>query len=344
MTLSNIKEKTENVYNSFKANIRTILLNVAVVATAVVYIFYNILKLEPTHLNPFILIAQAILAIIAALCIKAGLGENGMIRGYASTLWINAKAIYNIKADKALPYIDKADDFYEKERIEKRMRNRKVRLSSYRMRYEDFFDANGDYIERDIWTPHQKKKHLKSGHELPESVIVLDFKQRQVLRKCIKLQIFPKDMFNEYGIDLTDDERKEKTDKMQRSMNFRKNFFSAIGFSVAGVYFTATLAFNWGSIIWALFQVLMWVMFGLLDAYDNYTYITNEKVGILKLKEQMISRFMIWIIGRDKFTEQFIEEPKQQEILQEKIEELEQKSTEVVVEMTPEEAKAKGLL
>ena len=339
--MANIKQKTEEVYSNIKTNIRTILLNIAIVATAVVYIFYNVLKLEPTNLNPFILIAQSILAIIAALCIKTGLGENGIIRGYASQIWIDAKAMYNVKADKALPYIDKADEFYEKERIEKRIRNRKVRLSSYRMKYETFFDDNGEYIEHDIWTPHQKKKHLKLGHELPESVIVLDFRQRLCLRKCIKLQIYVKNMFNEYGADLTDDERKEKTDKMQRQMNFRKNFFSAIGFSIAGVYFIPTLMFNWGSIIWALFQVLMWVMFGLLDAYDNYSYITNEKVGLLKLKEQMISRFMIWIIGRDEFTKQFIEKPKQEEI---KLEPTNEPIKEIVVEMTSKEAKAKGLL
>ncbi len=336
MQISNFKEKTENVYNSFKSNIRTILLNIAVIATAVVYIFYNVLKLEPTHLNPFILIAQAILAIIAALCIKAGLGENGIIRGYKSEEWNRAKEKYNEKADKALPYIDKADDFYEKEIIEKKIRNRKIRLSSYRMKYETFFDENGDYIEHDIWTPHQKKKHLKMGHELPESVIVLDLRQRLCLRKCIRLKIFVKDMFNEYGADLTDDERKEKTDKMQRSMNFRKNFLSAIGFSVAGVYFIPTLVWNWGSIIWALFQVLMWTMFGLLDAYDNYAYITNEKVGVLKIKEQMISRFMIFIIGRDQFTKQFVEQSKQEEI---KLE-----PNETILELTSEEAKAKGLL
>lgn len=331
----NIKQKTEEVYSNIKTNIRTVLLNIAIVLTAIVYIFYNVLKLEPTHLNPFILIAQAVLAIIAALCIKTGLGENGIIRGYASQIWINAKAIYNAKADKALPYIDKVDDFYEKERIEKRIRNRKIRLSSYRMRYENFFDNNGDYIERDIWTPHQKKKHLKLGHELPESVIVLDFRQRLCLRKCIKLQIYVKNMFNEYGADLTDDERKEKTDKMQRQMNFRKNFFSAVGFSIAGVYFIPTLIFNWGSIIWALFQVLMWVMFGLLDAYDNYSYITNEKVGLLKLKEQMISRFMIWIVGREEFTKQFVEQPKQEEI---KLE-----PNETILELTPEQAEVLGL-
>ena len=331
--MANLREKTEEVYNNFKSNIRTILLNAAIIATAVVYIFYNILKLEPTHLNPFILIAQAILAIIAALCIKTGLGENGMIRGYASDLWNMAKKSYNEKANKALPYIDKTDDFYEKERIEKRIRNRKIRLSSYRMKYEMFFDNDGNYIEHEVWTPHQKKKYLKTHNTLPENIIVLDLRQRLVLRKCVKLQIYVKDMFNEYGAELTDDERKEKTDKMQRQMNFRKNFFSAVGFSIAGVYFIPTLIFNWGSIIWSLFQVLMWTMFGLLDAYDNYAYITNEKVGLLKLKEQMISRFMIWIVGREEFTKQFVQENKE-----------EQKSQSKEIELTIEEAKAAGLL
>ena len=333
--MSTFREKTKEAYNNFKANFRTILLNIAIVATAVIYVFYNILKLEPTNLNPFTLIAQALLAIVAALCIKTGLGENGMIRGYASSVWDQAKLKYNNEANKALPYIDNSDAFYEKERFERKMRNRKVRLSSYRMKYENFFDENGDYIEHEIWSPRKKKTYLKKHNELPEGIFVLDVRQKWCLRKCIKLHIYIKDMFNEYGADLTDDERKEKTDKMQRQMNFRKNFFSAVGFSIAGVYFIPTLAFNWASIIWALFQVLMWTMFGLLDAYDNFAYITTEKIGILKAKEQMITRFMIWNLGRNEFIKQSASVKPQKE---------EPTKEEVIVEMTEEEAKEKGLL
>lgn len=327
-----IRERVEETYAQFKTNLKTILMNIGVGLIAVSYVVYNTLTLKPTDLNPLLLISEAVLAIIAALLIKAGLGENGFVRGYKTVIWLRALERYDKKAKQAEPYLDRANEFYEKERIEKRIRNRKVRLSSYRMKYETFFDENGDYIEHEIWSPRKKKRYLRKHESLPADVVVLDIRQALCLYKCVKLKIYPRDMFDQYGIGLSDDERKEKTDKMQRSSNMRKNLLSAIGFSLAGVYFVPVLtSWNWAAIIWASFQVISWVMFGLIDDYDNYNYVTVEKVGILGGKEKDISRFMIWCIGREEF-------------IKKQVDEIMPSSEEVVVEMTEEEAREKGLL
>ena len=331
----NLREKADGVVSSFKQNAKTILTDVVVVFLALFYVFYNTIKFKLTDLNPWILLIQSVMAIIVGIMIKQALGENGFDRGYRNEIWINARTRYEKKADFALPYIDRVDDFYERQKIEKTLKNRKTRLSGCRMKYDMFFDGNGDYIEHEIWSPFKKRQYLKKNKELPENVVVLDIRQKICLIKCVRLKIYVKNLFSDYEIGLTADERKEKTDKTQRTHNLRKNTFKTIAFSLAGVYIAATLIWDWGSIINALFQVLGFIFVGLLDSSNNYYYITVEKVGILREKESDISKFLLDVIGRDKFIQKFApkEEPKP-----------EQKEESKEIELTLEQAKELGII
>ena len=332
---TNFREKTDKATSYLKENAKTILTNVSVVVLAVFFVFYNTLSLSWTNLNPWILLIRSILAIVVGIMIKSALGENGFDRGYRSKIWTDEFTRYELKADEALPYIDKVDAFYEKQKNEKTLKNRKTRLSGCRMKYDMFFDENGDYIEHEIWSPFKKRQYLKKNKELPENVVVLDIRQKICLIKCVRLKIYVKNLFSDYEIGLTADERKEKTDKTQRTHNLRKNTFKTIAFSLAGVYIAATLIWDWGSIINALFQVLGFIFVGLLDSSNNYYYITVEKVGILREKESDISKFLLDVIGRDKFIQKFApkEEPKP-----------EQKEESKEIELTLEQAKELGII
>lgn len=333
--MANFREKADKATGFLKANAKTILTNLSVVVLAVFFVFYNTLKLSWTNLNPWILLIRSILAIVVGIMIKSALGENGFDRGYRSKVWDEEFKRYEKKADEALPFIDKVDDFYEKQKLEKTLKNRKTRLSGYRMKYAMFFDENGDYIEHEIWTKFKKKRYFKNHDKLPDNVVVLDLRQRLCLRKCIRLRIYVKNMFSDYEVGLTADERKEKTDKMQRTHNLRKNTLKTIAFSLAGVYLAATLVWDWGSIINAVFQVLGFIFVGLLDSSNNYYYITVEKVNILREKQSDISKFLIENIGRDSFIEKFVPKQEEQEI---------EVKFDKEIELTEEEAKAKGLL
>ena len=309
----NLREKADGVVSSFKQNAKTILTDVVVVFLALFYVFYNTIKFKLTDLNPWILLIQSVMAIIVGIMIKQALGENGFDRGYRNEIWINARTRYEKKADFALPYIDRVDDFYERQKIEKTLKNRKTRLSGYRMKYDTFFDANGDYIEHEIWSPRQKKRYLKTHKELPSDVVVLDIRQRICLFKCVRLKIYVKNIFSEYETGLTVDERKEKTDKMQRAYNLRKNTFKSVAFALSGVYVVASFAWNIGALIVAIFQVVGFIVVGLLDALSNYYYVTTEKVAILRDKESDIAKFLIEIEGRDVVKEKFEPKPEPQQ-------------------------------
>lgn len=325
--MTNLRETSDKATRFIKTNAKSIFTNLTVVLLAVVFVFYQTLKLEVSTLNPLTLFAESILAIVVGIMIKTSLGENGFDRAYRSEVWIRERNKYELKADAAQVFIDKVDTFYEKEHTEKLLKNRKTRLSGFRMKYTTFFDENGDYIEHEIWTPLQKKKWLKKNEELPEGVIVLDFRQRLCLFKCVRVRIHIKNMFSEYQIGLTADEKKEKTDRMQRAHNLRKNTFKTITFAITGVYFTVVMVWNIASIIWAIFQVLGFIVVGIIDAFDNYYYVTVEKVAILKEKQNDLARFLIENTSREEFSKTFVEQPKEE-------------PKEIVVEVTPEQANA----
>ena len=107
----------------------------------------------------------------------------------------------------------------------------------------------------------------------------------------------------------------------------RKNTLKSVAFALAGVYVVATFSFNLGEMILAIFQVLGFVVVGILDALDNYYYVTVEKVAILREKQSDLARFLIENTSREEFTEKFV--PKKEE-----------EPKETVIELTQEQADA----
>ena len=270
MTLDDIKQNP-------KRYLKSLAMDLLVVVTAVVYIFYNMVKLEFQNLNPFVLLAQSVISIICGVMIKQSLGENGFSKGYNSAYWLDEEIKYNEACTNATQYIDRVDNFYVCEEIEKRKKYRREHLQSRCLRYEDWFDADGNYIGCPV------KKLKSKGY---------DFKQRRTIKKCINVKIYVLNLFSEYGTSSEQDTRREVTDKMQRGRNITKNTASATAVAVIGVYFLPILTMSWASFIAATMQVALWVLFGIYQLYNNFVYVIQDKVSLLKRKKELIQKFI----------------------------------------------------
>lgn len=337
-----LKEKIQGTVKSAKQNIKTILLDLTVGAISIVFVFYRSLILEQNHLNPLELLLSALVGIVVGVMIKMAIGEKGFIKGHNAEVYTNELKRYGTKADAALPYIDKQDEFIERERKSRLAKKRKIRLAQYRMRYETFFDEDGNFIEHDnIISPRAKKRAKKQGIELPADVIVLDFAQRTALKKSIKLKIYIDDLFNEYESSQEDDETKDKTEKDKRNANLKRNIVFATIIAMLGVYFLPHWYWDIGFIIWALLQVMIWITFGVVQLYGNYSFVTGYKVSRLKSKEELLSKFILDSQGREELIK--VQKKTAEAIAQPPMEQP-KKTEEVVVEMTEDEAKAQGLI
>jgi len=265
-----MEDKERKIYDFIKGNI----INFIVILTGLVYIFYGMLKIEKTGLTPSQVIAQAGIGVIVGLMIKQGIGENGFSKGYNSYIWKENFEKYNNACNLANDHIEKVDNFYQYEEIEKKRTYRRATLMGVRLKYNMFFDENGDFIATD------------------ETLKKLDKKQLRVVNKCVKVKIYNLNLFSEYSTGIITDTRREKTDKDQRSKMFGKNSTAQVLTAIAGAYFTALWNdWNAGSIILHTIQICIWTFCGVLQLYTNFNYVVVEKVNKLKRKIELIIKF-----------------------------------------------------
>lgn len=266
MDLQELKENPSRYIKSFA-------MDIVVVVVSFAYIFYQVLSFEKTDLNIWVLLAQSAMGIICGVIIKQSLGENGFSKGYNSKLWNDEEDKYNRACNSAIPFIDRVDNFYIAQEIEKRANYRRQKLQGIRLKYKEWFDDNGNYIGT-------KEMETK-----------LDRRQKRILHKCIRVKIYVLNLFSEYETSSEQDTRKEETDKKKRSKNISKNAISATIIAIIGVYFVPILNWSWASLIASTLQVALWVLFGFMQLYDNYNFVINDRVAILKTKKEKIALF-----------------------------------------------------
>lgn len=267
-------EKLEELQNFTVRYIKTIAMDIIVVLVAIAYIFYQMVGLEPTNVNPLVLLAQAFMGIVCGVAIKQALGENGFSRGYNSKFWLEEEEKYNAACNTANPYMERVDNFYQYEEIDKKRTYRRSKLQGARLKYDNWFDHDGNYIGS------------------IESYNKLDRKRKRVLNKCIKIKIYPLNLFSQYDISNDKWTKREITDRAQRGKNATRNTISATIIAIIGVYFIPFLSkWSWASFISSTMQVAMWILFGILQLFTNYNFVVQDKVALLRKKKEDIRRF-----------------------------------------------------
>ena len=285
-------EITKKAYDFIKSN----LINLIVILTSLIYIFYSVVTLEPTHLSVWEVILKSLFGIAFGFAIKQLLGESGLNKGHSSNIWLDNLTQYKKSCNLANDYIERVDNFYACEEIEKKRNYRRTLLMGVKLRYEWFFDDNGNYIakqENHAVKGFKQRRIAQRTFILNDKEYVLSNKQYKVLQRCIKLKIYSLNLFSEYTTELNADTKREKTDLDQRAKLFRKNALTAILTAVMGIYFLPNLTdFNWGKVIVSFFQVCMWVSCGIMQLYSNYNYVVIEKVNKLTRKQELIVKFV----------------------------------------------------
>lgn len=275
MNYNELQEKYEETVSILPKYIKSFAMDAVVVIVAIAYVFYQMITLELNTINIFILIAEAAISIICGVVIKQALGENGFSRGYNSKIWLEEEAKYNDYCNDALPYMDKTDNFNQCEEIERKRNYRRQHLQEARLKYNDWFDKDGYYIGKQ------------------EVYDKLDKTQKRVLKKCIRVKIYPLSLFSQYTISTDQDSKKEPTDNKQRINNATKNTISATLVAIIGVYFVPIInSWSWASFIAATMQVTLWVLFGILQLYTNFNFVVQDKVALLKRKKELITKFI----------------------------------------------------
>lgn len=270
MKILNKDELQQKAYDFIKGN----LINLIVILTSFAYIFYGMVVIKRTDLSVWECVASAGIGIIVGFMIKQGLGENGFNKGYGSNIWKTNLEKYSKACNIANDYIERVDNFYAYEEIEKRKAYRRSNMMSAQMKYSWFFDKDGNYIDN-------QERYAK-----------LTRYQKAILKKCVRVRIYNLNLFSEYSNEVSSYSHREKTDKDQRAKMFGKNGLAQVISAIFGAYFVAQWGnWNWGAFITATIQVAIWVSCGIMQLYTNYNYVVIEKVNKLTRKIELIVKF-----------------------------------------------------
>ena len=208
-------EKNKEIKGSFATFIKGNLINFCVVAIALAYVFYGLLDIQQTNASVWVILCEGVVSIIAGLLIKQSLGETGYGKGYASKIWSEEIELYNSQCNKANPYMERIDNFYSQQEIDKLKKLRKAKLLGIRLKYNDFFDKYGQYInEKEIISPKKARKLKKANIFDKNKMVVLDAYQRKVLHDAIIAKVYNLNLFSEYENSIYASTKKEITDKM----------------------------------------------------------------------------------------------------------------------------------
>lgn len=250
------------------------LINLVTIGIAAAYVLYNEVTLQTTELQLWSLLTKAGIGILCGVLIKQGLGENGFTIGYNSKQWGEEMDKYNTACNTANQYMDRVENFYYSQEIEKRIEYRRKVLMGVRLRYIDFFDDNENFIGQ-------------------EKMAKLDGPQKRAVKRCVKVKIYNLNLFSEYSRETASATKKETGDQLQRVKMLGKNSISQTLFAIAGAYFVPVMdGWNWGSFIFATLQVIWWCGAGVMQSYNNYNYIVVDKVNKLKTKKELIQKFV----------------------------------------------------
>lgn len=298
------QEKSQRLFKYIKDG----LINGIVIAIATAYIFFGMVTLQVNKVSIFANIVQLLISILCGIFIKQGLGENGFNKGYNSEVWSNELLKYNNACNTATDYMDRVENFYYCQEIEKRIAYRRNTIMAAKLRYGDFFDEFENFIGEDRMQlkriRHSKFLHrftergkkglpLYTPQEQEHNKKVLSRSQKRAVKKCIRVKIYTLNLFSEYSATAMSLTKRERTDKNQRFKMFGKNSFSQVLVAVLGVYFVPGLgSWDWGRFLGCTLQVILWTASGIMQLYTNYNYVVIDKVNKMKQKKEIIQKFV----------------------------------------------------
>lgn len=267
-------------------------LNGLVIIISIAYVMWGMVKIETTDLTVVEVLASAGIGLIIGFVIKQALGEEGFVKGYNSMLWKNQLDKYSNACNMANKYIERVDLFYEEEEKEKKFRYRQSNLMAVRLKYNDFFDSQGNYTQPTIITLKKAENPPKMQDRQPDTQY-LTRQQKRVLDKCVKVKIYNLNLFSEYSNEIANETHRERTDKDQRHKMLSANSIALLSNAIVGAYFTAMWnSWNWGSFIGATTQLAIWIGIGITQLYTNYNYVVLDKTAKLTRKIELIVKFV----------------------------------------------------
>lgn len=245
-----IKDEDNKVLEFLKKNI----LNFLIAIVVIVFLVKDLIQIKESGRTVVEIIANSIVNLIVGQLIKNLFLQKGSNAGFNAPSYQRKLKRYSDEIEKTDPIIDKLDDFCEKKNEQRIQKAQKHVLRPARIKYEDFLTKTKEEVCKD-------KTQLRTWDKA----------------QAVKVQIItPENLVSE-----TDPRyekgKKEETLKAHKAKEATKSFIIATLISVIFGYFVPMLNENaLAGMLWNLIQVAIWLAFGIVAYYQEYTYITVD--------------------------------------------------------------------
>lgn len=262
---------------------------------AIWWIFYGTVEIIPTSLSITDRIGLTICTTILALSYCKLISRGGFKSAKESSRYkVQTKAWADL-IDKNIGDRQAINKFARDEALTNLNNIRKQNLENNEMVYSEFYDNEGKFIG----IGYNKRKDLTRW-------------QKKVIRKLLRIRIQVPNLFGAshnkvFGIHKEENQRKYelKTDSI--------NALIRIAMSVVSVGFMFNfLGFSLGSMVYALFQIVLWTASGFSQRLKNYDWVMNTALPQIVEKKLML---MAWDKLDQALKDKYVGIQKQQELI-----------------------------
>ena len=286
--LQALKQRNEEKLQDAMRKIIKLIPTIITICIAIWWMFYGALKIEKFSFDLIVSnIGLVICSIVLSITMCELIASGGYDSGKQCKRYVEAKNKHNTMVQMGLPkqkqILRYANSIAKQNLKESRMTN----LASNGLFYEDYFDENDDYIGGDY--KHDKKLKLY---------------QRRVIKKCIHQKVTLPSIFGDisskyFGL------KREISQNEYRTKSSTKNVVlrSILAFISASVTFEF-IGFTVTSLIFAFFQIVLWVSSGLIQRINNFNFIAETMAAQLEERALIIeSYFALSEDERNKYEE-----------------------------------------
>ncbi len=256
---------------------------IVVALISIVYVASSLINISKSGKTVYEIIGAGVLSLIVGIMINGVFRSMGVRRGDEDERTIATNELHAKTVEEISPYIDKLDEFCEREN-KRALREIRTRiLAREGMKYSEFFDEDGNSIG-------------KPQFECVENGLNADQKVKEkTYKKALRVKLKPLMSSN-----LTSDGVKASDPfdfgKSKREFTVQRNasdviikLLMAIIFGYFGVSLSSEI--NVASLIWNGLQIVLYVTGGVIQMYNSYMWIVDDYRGSVVKKIDYLQKF-----------------------------------------------------
>lgn len=274
------KNIAEKLKDAFRANLGYI----AVVLVSVAYVATSFLTVATTGKSTWQIISDGVLAFVVGVLMNRMFETQGIINGDADHRVINAVDKHADMVEIVAPLLDELDEWCDVKNAQALARSRRIYLSRYGMRYQDYFSEDGTplpFVPVASATRKEKRKEFvrKKRFEHAQNI--------KITRLSAGLLISDTgDPNDPYFLGRSKAEYETQSAKQDV-------WTKAILAFIFGYYgLTLLQNFSWAGLLWTVLQLAIFLLMGALKMEQSNIYVVDEYRSRITKKTSILKMFV----------------------------------------------------